>query len=469
MNLATSELNIDEAVWKDLLSFIEDGQVLPILGQGVMTIGPNNQLLMPWLAQRLAEELKISTDSLSETPTLNEVVCRYLMSNGNRTQLIHQRLHRIVKEGCPEPGVTLQQLATIDPFRLFISTTFDPLLAKTLNAHREADRIQVCEYAPNAESKDIPNRKHLLSKNSTVIYHILGKSSATGNFVVWEDDMMEFILGLHKDLSASVMPNLSKDLADPNLHYLILGLNFCDWLVRFFVRAARQTRLSESCRTDYIADEPETSISSGLVMFFGSVDRSLHVFQCDPRHFVTELARRWQQHPKNNPVQQRVEAPITPPIIPSKAARSAPIFVSYAREDLPAALNFVNQMRKAGFTMWLDQSELDSGTNYQKRLQEMIESCGCFVSLISQNTEAQEEAFFHLERSWAADRAAFWAEEVQAEYYIPIIVDGTGAGEIRHEPSRFSRSQRERLLNGQVTDRFVARMHDIIAKRLKSK
>lgn len=43
-----------EDFWEDLLELIEGGNVLPVVGQGITTTAPDDALLAPWLAAKLA-------------------------------------------------------------------------------------------------------------------------------------------------------------------------------------------------------------------------------------------------------------------------------------------------------------------------------------------------------------------------------------------------------------------------------
>lgn len=455
MSVAVSSarpFGVDDNSWNDLLDFIECGNVLPIVGQGITTFGSDNQLLTPWLARKLAENLGLSLEPPFESPTINDVVCRYLL-NGGTQKFVYTRLHRILRDEHLEPGLTLQQLVSIDPFQLFVSTTFDSLLADALTAQFADQPVDVCAFSPIKAEKDLPARKQALP-NKTV-YHILGKSSQVGDYVVWEDDMMEFILGLHKHMP--VMPNLSKDLADPNLHYLILGLNFSDWLVRFFLRAARQNRLSEGSRIDYIADEPLEALTNGLVMFFSSVDRRLQIIPCDPREFIAELADRWKQRPKGKLGSARLPL--------GAKSEEGIVFISYSHEDKDSARNLRLGLEGYGINVWLDEDRLQPATNFDQELRDtVLEKCNRFISIISRSTEAQQEAYFHKERNWAAGRAEWWSESDRGAFYIPVVVDDLSLGTIRKEPRIFDQSQRTRLINGVVTDAFAQRLLDLLKR-----
>jgi hypothetical protein len=181
--------------------------------------------------------------------------------------------------------------------KLFVSATPDSLLATALDRVRHGGKplTTVAAYSPQAENKDLPRRKRDLP--GTTVYHVLGKASPNDDYVAWEEDLLEFICGLHQHMP--VLPNLARDLADKDLRVLVLGLNFADWLVRFFLRVVRQSRLSTGMpRVDYLAEGPVHTLPDSLVMFFGDVARpggavkNIQVVPCEPREFVAELARR---------------------------------------------------------------------------------------------------------------------------------------------------------------------------------
>ncbi len=439
--------------WEDLLDWIEGGNVLPVIGQGVTSIGPADELLRPWLATRLAERLKIPSSSLPAAPTLNDVICRHLLNGGDRG-LIYTRIHRILREEKPSPGLTLDRLASIDGFKLFISTTFDDLLVQSLNAKRfnGEELTHVCAYSPERESKDLPGRATTLG--GTTVYHILGKVSQVGDYVAWEEDLLEFVCGLHQHMP--VMPNLSRDFADPNLRFLMIGLNFSDWLVRFFMRVVRQSRLSTGMdRIDYLAEGPGDDLPKSLIMFFGSVVKHIQVIACEPHAFVAELHARWTaRHPdgftRTGPSEDQSER-----VIPRGA-----IFISYAREDEAAARRLKEGLEKFGCVVWYDRERIQTGMDFRHRLEDSVKrDCSLIVSVISRATESQRESFFHLERTWAAERAERYPDHIRSEFYHPVIVDDLQQGDIHHEPRIFCNCQRTKLPGGSVTAEFGRRLY----------
>ena len=131
-NLSTVRVahsTLDDDAWDDLLSFIEERRVIPIVGPELLQIatdaGP--RLLYDWLAQKLASRLNVDTSQLPPGYTLNDVICLFLAARGRREE-IYVRVRSILKDAQFEPPTALRQLAAITDFDLFVSTTFDPLL-----------------------------------------------------------------------------------------------------------------------------------------------------------------------------------------------------------------------------------------------------------------------------------------------------------------------------------------------------
>jgi hypothetical protein len=162
--------------WEDLLDFIEQGKVIPVIGEHAVTFGEGNEPLCPWLASELANRLGVTCTRLSATPTLNDVVREHLLAGGERNA-IYTRLSRILRERCPVPGSVLRDLAGIAAFNLYLTTTFDPLLERALNAVRfgGAETTRTQAFFPGAANKDLPARRAELA--GVTVYHVLGKVS----------------------------------------------------------------------------------------------------------------------------------------------------------------------------------------------------------------------------------------------------------------------------------------------------
>ena len=331
--LRMSPIGTDD-FWEDLLDFIEQGKVIPVIGEHAVTFGEGNEPLYPWLARELATRLGVSGARLGATPTLNDVAREHLLAGGERNA-IYTRLSRILRDRCPAPGSALRDLAAIGAFNLYLTTTFDPLLERALNAVRfgGAQTTRTQAFFPGAANKDLPACRAELA--GTTVYYVLGKVSvASGEFVAWEEDLLDFLCELPRHISTDVMKHLGNDLKSHAL--LLLGLNFSDWLTRLFLRVSRQDPLSRVTLASWLADGPPGAIAQSMVMFFGGVNRSIKVIECDPAVFASELARRWRGAPPSAGRPKRFDAATGPRGL---------VFISYAREDEVAARSLADGLK----------------------------------------------------------------------------------------------------------------------------
>ncbi|MFM9030567.1 MAG: toll/interleukin-1 receptor domain-containing protein, partial [Opitutaceae bacterium] len=179
---------LDDDGWEDLLNYIEEKRVIPIVGPELLRVetdaGP--RLLYDWLAEKLAAKLSVDLRQLPQPCTLNDVVCWYLAARGRREEA-YTRLRSILREVEFEPPLALRQLAEITDFDLFVTTTFDPLLEKAVNLVRYGGQptAEVIAYAPNRVA-DLPSERGQLQR--TVVYHMLGRLSASPTYVVSDED-----------------------------------------------------------------------------------------------------------------------------------------------------------------------------------------------------------------------------------------------------------------------------------------
>ena len=149
---------LDDDAWEDLLDFIEERRVVPIIGPELLQVdtdaGP--RLLYEWVAEKLAAKLGVDTSQLARPFTLNDVVCWFLASRGRREEA-YTRLRGIFRDATFAPPPALRRLAQITDFDLFVTTTFDPLLEQAVNLERfgGAQSTEVLAYAPNRVT-DLP-------------------------------------------------------------------------------------------------------------------------------------------------------------------------------------------------------------------------------------------------------------------------------------------------------------------------
>ncbi len=106
--------DLQESFWNNLLDYIQDRTVVPIVGSELVTIRESDRdvPLYRWLAQRLAADLGLPAAELAEGFDLNDVVSLHLRQRGEREELYAQ-IHRMLRNAALTPNESLRALAGI--------------------------------------------------------------------------------------------------------------------------------------------------------------------------------------------------------------------------------------------------------------------------------------------------------------------------------------------------------------------
>ena len=444
---------LDDDAWDDLLSFIEERRVIPIVGPELLMIpserGP--RLLYDWAAEKLVARLNVNAAHLPQPYTLNDVVCLFLAGRGRREEA-YVRLRSIVKDADLPPPAALRQLAAITDFDLFVSTTADSLLESAINLERfgGVPTAEVLSYAPN-RVVDLPVERDRLQR--PLVYHLFGKLSASPTYVISDEDLLEFICALQSE--HLVPEKLFYELE--HSHLLFIGSNFTNWLARLFLRMAKRQRLSDPRDVGEVLADSHTSQDDRLVSFLQQVSVRTRIYAGAER-FVEELSRRWQ-------ARRKPAAAAAAPVRFLPPAREMPdnaVFISYAREDLAAVQQIKAGLEAAGITTWFDIDRLEAGDDYDRKIQRNIARCSYFIPVVSATTQRRLEAYFRREWSYAIDRSRNMADG--AVFILPVSIDATTAAAAQ-VPEKFRALHFTQLPGGQVTPEFARRLEDFMRAR----
>jgi hypothetical protein len=436
--------NLDEDAWDDLLSFIEERRVIPIVGPELLQIETpaGRKLLYDWLAERLATKLNIDTSDLPTPYTLNDVVCLFLAARGRREEA-YVRLRGILRDANIEPSPALRRLASITDFDLFVSSTFDPLLENAINLERfgGAPTAEVISYAPNRVA-DLPGERERWSR--PVVYHLFGRISASPTYVISDEDLLEFICALQNE---HLIPEKLFHELEHN-HLLFIGSNFSNWLARLFLRMAKRRRLSDPRDVGEVMADDSTGQDERLMVFLQQVSVRTRVFKGAER-FVDELHARWSARRRPKDVRDTGVHRFAPPAreMPDRA-----VFISYAREDLPAVQQIKTGLEAADITTWFDMDRLEGGDDYDRKIRRNIERCSYFIPVVSAATQRRHEAYFRREWSYAIDRMRNMADG--AVFVLPVTIDGTTPNDAL-VPDKFKAVHFTHLPAGRVSDEFA--------------
>ena len=447
---------LDDDAWDDLLSFIEERRVIPIVGPELLQVATDRgpRLLYDWLAEKLAVRLNVDVASLPQPYTLNDVVCWFLAARGRREEA-YVRVRSILKDANFEPPQALRHLAAITDFDLFVSTTFDPLLEGAINLQRfgGAPTAEVLSYSPNRVT-DLPSERDRLQR--PVVYHLFGRVSASPTYVISDEDLLEFICALQ---SEHLAPEKLFHELEHN-HLLFIGSNFTNWLARLFLRMAKRQRLSDPRDVGEVLADDHSSEDDRLMAFLQQVSVRTRIYMGAER-FVEELHSRWQARRK--PAASAAGAGTTARFLPP--AREMPdnaVFISYAREDLAAVQLIKAGLEAAGITTWFDFDRLEVGDDYDRKIQRNIARCSYFIPVVSATTQRRLEGYFRREWSYAIDRVRNMADG--ALFILPVTIDATSAAEAL-VPDKFKALHFTHLPGGEVQADFAQRLTDFMQAR----
>ena len=447
--------DLQQGFWDNLLDYIQDRTVVPVIGSELVTVrdGDRDVPFYRWVAQRLAADLSLPAAELPAGFELNDVVSLHLRRRGEREELYAQ-IHRILRNAALTPPEPLRALASIPAFDLFVSLTFDSLLADAIGAARGGGgpRAQQIAYSPNTV-RDLACPKADLRQ--PVVFHLLGRASASSDYAICDEDLLEF---LHAMQDKQRQPKTLFDELRGN-HLLILGCNFGDWLARFFLRTARSLELSQKRKRWDVLVGDQIAQDARLALFLESFSSDTRVVPLTAAQFVTELAGRWEAaHP--------AAAQSAEPVVGEESAggRSIPtgaIFVSYASDNLEAASRLAEGLRAAGLEVWFDKDALQMADDWARSIRRGIERCSLFLPVISRQALSEENRRRYFWREWndADDFARGMAPD--EAFIVPVVIDDTRIDRAPL-PDSFKRAQGKSLLDGNVTPDVAGLLKELV-------
>ena len=311
--------------WDELMLFVRDGRVVPVVGSHLLRVEVDGceTTIESVLARDLAGELGIDVPPTGELQ-LPEVAFRHVQTRGSARRL-YPKLKVVLDRRQFEIPPALHKLAAIREFPLFLTTSFTPLLARALDQARAGGRreTEILAFTPYARPGDL--RSPSLGAGSYV-YHLFGVASSMPEYVITDEDLIEFMHGLQSDRRPQ---NLFDYLRGRNL--LFLGCGYTHWLARFVIRTLRNERFASGNpqRSEVIVDEQvsrDTELAVFLRQYDSQVFRSLRATE-----FVDQLHERLRRSERSGPDGR------PPPPVHARAMPSEAVFVSYAREDIEHA------------------------------------------------------------------------------------------------------------------------------------
>ena len=456
--------HMQEEDWDLLTSTIKQREVIPVIGPDLIRIpmGETSVTYEHYVAQQLARkpEYELTDRELAslgvtlEQATLNDVMSICVKKRPDQWPIeLHSRVWQIVNESPIIPSPALSQLARISHFDLFVTSTFDPLLERVLS---DSGPLDTRVYRGLA-SDDIGDLQKAHKDGRRFLYYLFGRAErGKYDFAICEVEILRFLIKLH---DAKYRPKkLFDELRDK--HLLLLGVNFSDWLARFFLWLAKgrgNVSLPNRELREYLADA-KVGQDRSLVLFLEHFSDTTRVVGVEPEEFVRELHRRWSQDAV--PTTSAQSAP------PAEMPRNA-VFLSYSRTERVAVESLYARLAHESIPVWYDAG-LRGGDVWKEKIRRYIDSCSVFIPLISEATLRRDQGEFRVEWSKAVEQDEKRFGTGQSSI-VPVIVDDSD-DIIKHPqsfsglPERFTRAQMYHCPRGEAGTNLIEDLRSLLQK-----
>jgi hypothetical protein len=407
--------------WERLIGLVTERKIVPVIGQDLLQVAtPLGEMpLYRFLALRAAERMGLDPPEPDVSNPLHAVATQHLENRGDWLEIYSTICEVMSETESLELPPALVDLAAIEPFSLFVTTTFDPLLQRALNRGRYdgKDVTRVFAFTPG-RTRDLPDATYDSSVAS--VFHLFGRYSNSPEYAVTEEDTLEFMHLLQSDVKRP--QNLFRELAQRDL--LMIGNSFTDWVARFFMRITKQERIwMTATRSRFVADDGIRN-DPALLTFFRQSPYVKVYADGDAAGFVRELRRRWSERAKKEPEPAAFQV------------EPGTVFVSYAGEDRPFAKAIADALAAERIDVWFDQNQLKSGDDYNPKIADAIDRCAVFVPVISKRVfDARGYIFQEWRAAIDVARKTSWA----SKFLMPVVVD-----DVAYDDENVPREFRER-------------------------
>lgn len=389
--------------WNDLFFYLDNKLVVPVIGSKIFwmrePINGVKTLLYDHMHRSLCEGMpeEQRDDDFWEFMEKNK--------ENNIAQRIKVFLNHMNDEIDKNP---LLKLAQITDFQEYICMTYDNFFQPILEAERcsQDQVIQTIDFSINNNSQSQP-----LEEQSAVatIFNLMGSINKINGFAKTEEEVLEHLYSLTKE---NLFTNrFFSDIEEK--HFLFIGCNFPNWLLRFFIRIISRERLNDKNITKIIADYTTYS-DPKLCMFLNHYNSKIYQMpNATALEFINELYQRWTER--------------KPQGSQNKIKYEGVVFLSYSSEDRSTFVEELYQeLLLNGVNVFYDQTKLDSGDYFTQKIGKAITHCKLFISLISSHSlDPDRYVTKEIETAMAREQFFVASGEERPSFIRPYIIDDT--------------------------------------------
>lgn len=430
MNKSLSE----QSDWDELLDFISDKRLTPVIGKEMYKFKENNELIPidNYLSKQLLESSKV-TDQPG--PTLTEAVNYLVNEKKIKTMDIVRKLKSIVKEINFEFPL-LTEFLSIHELNYYINTAvYNNVLEKKIIEVRKQTATSI-NFSINEPFSDSGDLERL---NEPFVFNVFGSLLNTVDPALSEEDMLEYI-GFFKEKIKNAT-NIINALKNKNL--LFIGCTFPDWMVRFILRLLSNEPMHDwGTKRTIIVVNDKSDLRDIQYDFLKNYD--VVTYEGNTNDFVQGLSNRWKQ---KNPL----------------SVKSKMIFLSYTIKDkeaveiLKKAIECINNV-----TCWYDNREIAPGDDFKTEIAKNIKAADLFIPLISANSLMHKDGYVQLEWFTADNVNTFRKIDGNTgKYLMPIVIDDTNPYN-ENVPKYFSELSIGKVLQGNPDPEFLKQIKETL-------
>ncbi|MDE7456537.1 MAG: TIR domain-containing protein [Prevotella sp.] len=436
--------------WDTFVSDIIKGKYVLLVGSEVILKGEYSE------GDSALDILSSIIEDLKESELLgNRFLCTSFTELARKTGLPDAKIRSLINNAligngkeknycCDTDAVSkeLKDLLRTKFFRVVMTTTYDEYLE---NVMREiwGNELRVMSIYDEGRSFDLDEKEQSSEEFDVrpTLYYICGKVNNKGKkFVATENDAIEVVA---RWFSKNAPLNFLNNIRPKGV--ISIGCKFDDWLFRFFWYILRRdVNTIDSSLKDAVA----VSFSSESGKKLNEYLKSKNVYtESNARSFISSILENKDQCVKN---------------IAAANSRMGGVFVSYAHEDMPIVASIVERLTKEGFDVWFDSAKLDSGDNYDSRIDKAIAKCKVFVPVLSLQVKQDlcdgHTDRYYIKTEWAlAKQRTNIGSDAQTMYVMPLAISGYNEREDYHSKFPFSGQTVTNLMESPIS-RFVEKM-----------
>ena len=424
----------EQSDWDELLDFITDRQLTPILGKEMYKF-KQDDLLIPvdeYLSQQILGQNHISDQ---QELTLTQAVNYLVNEKKVKTMDIIRKLKLMLREIDFEFPL-LTQFLSITDLKYYVNTAvYNNVLENNLSAIRKqtATSINFSINEPFSDADDLDKLK------APFVFNVFGSLLNTVDPALSEEDMLEYT-GYFKERIKNAT-NIINALKNKNL--LFLGCAFPDWMVRFILRLLSNEPMHDwgSKRTVIVVNDM-SEVRKKQYEFLKNYD--VVTYEGNTKDFVEELTTRWKQ---KNP----------------SSVKNKMVFLSYTVKDKEAVENLKKAIEGINnVTCWYDNREIVPGDDFKTEIAKNIKSADLFIPLISANSLLHKDGYVQLEWFTADNVNTFRKIDGNTgKYLMPVVIDDTNPYD-SNVPKYFSELSIGKVPAGNPGQEFINQIRETL-------